>query len=174
MTNDLCFCQWMPELVTLLAPTNSAPHQLWTSPRETPSICLFARSVYPQHQNGLSVCKLMSCYIVSNVFIMISFLCFFSPQVYRLMSRRLKELCTTLNISDELRLKVWTCFEHSLVHCTHLMVDRHLDQMLMCAIYITAKVGLDLSLEGLTFLKINNWFGKHACVWGYFDDENCF
>ncbi|KAG7242556.1 hypothetical protein INR49_020269 [Caranx melampygus] len=64
----------------------------------------------------------------------------FVRKVYRLMSRRLRELCTTLDISDELRLKVWTCFEHSLVHCTHLMVDRHLDQMLMCAIYITAKI----------------------------------
>lgn len=64
------------------------------------------------------------------------------PQVYSLMGRRLRELCATLHISDELRLKIWTCFEHSLVHCTDLMVDRHLDQLLMCAIYIIAKVGV--------------------------------
>lgn len=62
-------------------------------------------------------------------------------QVYSLMARRLRELCSTLRISDELRLKIWTCFEYSLVHCTDLMVDRHLDQLLMCAIYIIAKVG---------------------------------
>lgn len=83
---------------------------------------------------------------------------FFLSQVYSLMSRRLRELCTTLHISDELRLKVWTCFEHSLVHCTQLMLDRHLDQMLMCAIYITAKVGLDTRYcKGwLSFLMIMN------------------
>ncbi|XP_022598977.1 retinoblastoma-like protein 2 [Seriola dumerili] len=64
----------------------------------------------------------------------------FARKVYSLMGRRLRELCSTLDISDELRLKIWTCFEYSLVHCTHLMVDRHLDQMLMCAIYIMAKI----------------------------------
>lgn len=57
------------------------------------------------------------------------------------MAKRLRELCSTLEISDELRLKIWTCFEYSLVHCSCLMEDRHLDQLLMCAIYIIAKVG---------------------------------
>ncbi|XP_032376743.1 retinoblastoma-like protein 2 [Etheostoma spectabile] len=64
----------------------------------------------------------------------------FARKVYSLMGKRLRELCATLNISDDLRLKIWTCFEHSLVHCTDLMVDRHLDQLLMCAIYIIAKI----------------------------------
>ncbi|XP_036952703.1 retinoblastoma-like protein 2 isoform X3 [Acanthopagrus latus] len=64
----------------------------------------------------------------------------FARKVYSLMARRLRELCSTLRISDELRLKIWTCFEYSLVHCTDLMVDRHLDQLLMCAIYIIAKI----------------------------------
>lgn len=64
----------------------------------------------------------------------------FARRVYTLMARRLRELCSTLDICDELRLKIWTCFEHSLVHCTVLMVDRHLDQLLMCAVYITAKI----------------------------------
>ncbi|XP_034437742.1 retinoblastoma-like protein 2 isoform X2 [Hippoglossus hippoglossus] len=64
----------------------------------------------------------------------------FARKVYSLMSRRLRELCSTLDVSDELRLKIWTCFEHSLVHCSHLMVDCHLDQSLMCAIYIIAKI----------------------------------
>ncbi|KAM9366298.1 retinoblastoma-like protein 2 [Symphorus nematophorus] len=64
----------------------------------------------------------------------------FARKVYSLMSRRLRELCSTLHISDELRLRIWTCFEHSLVRCTDLMVDRHLDQLLMCAIYIMARI----------------------------------
>ncbi|XP_070762726.1 retinoblastoma-like protein 2 [Enoplosus armatus] len=64
----------------------------------------------------------------------------FARKVYSLMGRRLRELCSTLGISDELRLQIWTCFEHSLVHCADLMVDRHLDQLLMCAMYIMAKI----------------------------------
>ncbi|XP_037346288.2 retinoblastoma-like protein 2 isoform X2 [Pungitius pungitius] len=64
----------------------------------------------------------------------------FARKVYSLMGKRLRELCSPLNISDELRVKIWTVFEHSLTHWVTLMVDRHLDQLLMCAIYITAKV----------------------------------
>ncbi|XP_035802008.2 retinoblastoma-like protein 2 isoform X2 [Amphiprion ocellaris] len=64
----------------------------------------------------------------------------FARKVYMLMGKRLRELCSMLDISDELRLKIWTCFEHSLVHCIHLIVDRHLDQLLMCAIYIIARI----------------------------------
>lgn len=62
------------------------------------------------------------------------------PQVYHLASMRLRDLCASLDISSELRRKIWTCFEYSLVHCTELMKDRHLDQLLMCAVYVMAKV----------------------------------
>lgn len=62
------------------------------------------------------------------------------PQVYHLASVRLRDLCTKLDISSELRRRIWTCFEFSLVHCTELMMDRHLDQLLMCAVYVMAKV----------------------------------
>ncbi|XP_035484723.2 retinoblastoma-like protein 2 isoform X3 [Scophthalmus maximus] len=64
----------------------------------------------------------------------------FARKVYSLMGRRLRALCSALDVSDKLRLKIWTCFEYSLVHCTHLMADRHLDQLLMCAIYVIAKI----------------------------------
>lgn len=61
-------------------------------------------------------------------------------QVYHLASVRLRDLCVKLDISTDLRRKIWTCFEYSLVHCTELMMNRHLDQLLMCAIYVIAKV----------------------------------
>lgn len=61
-------------------------------------------------------------------------------QVYHLVSVRLRDLCAKLDISSELRRKIWTCFEYSLVHCTDMMMDRHLDQLLMCAVYVMAKV----------------------------------
>ncbi|XP_064868124.1 retinoblastoma-like protein 2 [Oncorhynchus nerka] len=53
---------------------------------------------------------------------------------------RLRDICVKLDICEALRLKIWTCVEHSLVHCTDLILDRHLDQILMCAIYVMAKV----------------------------------
>lgn len=79
--------------------------------------------------------------------------CSSCPQVYILMGEHLRELCRTLQLSDELRLKIWTCFEHSLVHCTDLMVDRHLDQLLLCSIYIIVKVS-KLDFTFLTLYKI--------------------
>ncbi|XP_068452622.1 retinoblastoma-like protein 2 isoform X2 [Clinocottus analis] len=64
----------------------------------------------------------------------------FFRKVYHLASVRLRDLCCRLDISSDLRRKIWTCFEHSLVHCSELMKDRHLDQLLMCAVYVMAKV----------------------------------
>ncbi|XP_075939360.1 retinoblastoma-like protein 2 isoform X1 [Anarhichas minor] len=64
----------------------------------------------------------------------------FFRKVYHLASVRLRDLCSKLDISSDLRRKMWTCFEHSLVHCSDLMMDRHLDQLLMCAVYVMAKV----------------------------------
>ncbi|KAJ8344323.1 hypothetical protein SKAU_G00316520 [Synaphobranchus kaupii] len=67
-------------------------------------------------------------------------LALFFRKVYHLVSVRLRDLCLKLDISSDLRGKIWTCFEHSLIHCTDLMRDRHLDQLLLCAIYIVSKI----------------------------------
>ncbi|XP_063758404.1 retinoblastoma-like protein 2 isoform X2 [Eleginops maclovinus] len=64
----------------------------------------------------------------------------FFRKVYHLASMRLRDLCVKLDLCSELRRKIWTCFEFSLVHCSGMMQDRHLDQILLCAVYVTAKV----------------------------------
>uniref|UniRef100_A0A7N8XJ88 Retinoblastoma-like 1 (p107) n=1 Tax=Mastacembelus armatus TaxID=205130 RepID=A0A7N8XJ88_9TELE len=64
----------------------------------------------------------------------------FFRKVYHLASVRLRDLCARLDISSELRGKIWTCFEHCVVHCTDMMKDRHLDQLLLCSIYIISKI----------------------------------
>ncbi|CAK6977974.1 LOW QUALITY PROTEIN: retinoblastoma-like protein 2 [Scomber scombrus] len=64
----------------------------------------------------------------------------FFRKVYHLASVRLRDLCAKLDITPDLRRKIWTCFEYSLVNCTEMMMDRHLDQLLMCAVYVMAKV----------------------------------
>ncbi|KAF1392142.1 hypothetical protein PFLUV_G00049500 [Perca fluviatilis] len=67
-------------------------------------------------------------------------LALFFRKVYHLASVRLRDLCVKLDISSELRGKIWTCFEHALVHCTGLMRDRHIDQLLLCSVYIVSKI----------------------------------
>uniref|UniRef100_A0A3B5LFD8 Uncharacterized protein n=1 Tax=Xiphophorus couchianus TaxID=32473 RepID=A0A3B5LFD8_9TELE len=64
----------------------------------------------------------------------------FFRKVYHMASVRLRDLCAKLDISSELRRRIWTCFEYSVVHCTDMMKDRHVDQLLMCAVYVMAKV----------------------------------
>ncbi|KAL7985467.1 hypothetical protein Chor_004037 [Crotalus horridus] len=77
-------------------------------------------------------------------------LALFFRKVYNLASVRLRDLCSKLDVSNDLRGKIWTCFEFTLVHCIDLMKDRHLDQLLLCAFYIMAKV----SKEERTFQDI--------------------
>ena len=60
--------------------------------------------------------------------------------MYHLASVRLRDLCDRLDIKADMRAKIWTCFEHCLVANIDLMMDRHLDQLIMCAIYVMAKV----------------------------------
>uniref|UniRef100_A0A8D3DHD3 Retinoblastoma-like protein 1 n=1 Tax=Scophthalmus maximus TaxID=52904 RepID=A0A8D3DHD3_SCOMX len=67
-------------------------------------------------------------------------LALFFRKAYHLASVRLRDLCVKLDVSSDLRGKIWTCFEHALVHCTDLMKDRHLDQLLLCSIYIISKI----------------------------------
>ncbi|MEQ2291060.1 hypothetical protein AMECASPLE_009502, partial [Ameca splendens] len=64
----------------------------------------------------------------------------FFRKVYHMASVRLRDLCAKLDISSELRRRIWTCFEYSVVHCTNMIKDRHMDQLLMCAVYVMAKV----------------------------------
>ncbi|CAG9564114.1 unnamed protein product [Danaus chrysippus] len=65
----------------------------------------------------------------------------FFRKFYSLAVIRMNDLCTRLKLTDdELKRKIWTCVEHSLMNQTQLMRDRHLDQILMCAVYVICKV----------------------------------
>jgi hypothetical protein len=72
-------------------------------------------------------------------------------QFYHLASVRMQELCRHLCIKDmELKRKIWTCFEHSIIHHIYLMQDRHLDQILMCSVYVTCKVHYKSQIQGIS------------------------
>ncbi|KAF5305107.1 hypothetical protein FQA39_LY09369 [Lamprigera yunnana] len=60
---------------------------------------------------------------------------------YNLAYFRMENLCNKLDINDlKFRQKIWTVFEHSIREHTNLIKDRHLDQLLMCAVYVVCKV----------------------------------
>ncbi|XP_052816423.1 retinoblastoma-like protein 1 isoform X2 [Mya arenaria] len=68
-------------------------------------------------------------------------LAIFFRKVYHLAHVRLKDLCEKLDVQDEdLHRQMWTCLEHVIIQHTELLRDRHLDQLIMCSIYIIAKV----------------------------------
>lgn len=94
------------------------------------------------HMSGILFIFLTNNHIIIQKVLFIwlfSVLFFCLVKVYHLASVRLRDLCLKLDISGELRSKIWTCFEQSLVHCTDMMKDRHLDQLLLCAVYIISK-----------------------------------
>uniref|UniRef100_A0A674N1N0 Retinoblastoma 1 n=1 Tax=Takifugu rubripes TaxID=31033 RepID=A0A674N1N0_TAKRU len=65
----------------------------------------------------------------------------FYKKLYRLAYTRLKMLCSYLLSSHpELEPIIWTLFQHTLQHEHELMRDRHLDQLMMCAMYAICKV----------------------------------
>ncbi|KAM8898409.1 retinoblastoma-associated protein isoform 2-T2 [Spinachia spinachia] len=65
----------------------------------------------------------------------------FYKKLYRLAYTRLQLLCSYLLSSHpELEPIIWTLFQHTLQHEYELMRDRHLDQLMMSAMYAICKV----------------------------------
>uniref|UniRef100_A0A670JTT2 RB transcriptional corepressor like 1 n=1 Tax=Podarcis muralis TaxID=64176 RepID=A0A670JTT2_PODMU len=89
-------------------------------------------------------------------------LALFFRKVYHLASVRLRDLCIKLDVSNDLRRKIWTCFEFTLVHCTDLMKDRHLDQLLICALFIMAKVRH--SVQNAVLIYVIFWHDFHITI----------
>ncbi|XP_055933153.1 retinoblastoma-associated protein-like [Argiope bruennichi] len=63
----------------------------------------------------------------------------FLNKVSRLAAQRLEKMCLRLQIEKETQRDIWVCIEHVLYKKTHLLQDRHLDQILMCCIFAVCK-----------------------------------
>ncbi|KAL0106588.1 hypothetical protein PUN28_016348 [Cardiocondyla obscurior] len=75
----------------------------------------------------------------------------FFRKFYNLACVRMQDLCHSLQIPDNDKKKIWTIFEYSIKERTTLMRDRHLDQILMCAIYVICKL---IRMERNSFTEI--------------------
>lgn len=64
----------------------------------------------------------------------------------------MEHLCSKLDLVDiELKQKIWTVFEES-IRNSDLVKDRHLDQLLMCAIYVICRI-LNIQLKFQDIMK---------------------
>lgn len=80
----------------------------------------------------------------------------FFRKFYMLGFVRMQNLCNSLAIVEtDLKKKIWTIFEYSIKDRTELMKDRHLDQILMCAIYVICKLA---DIERNTFTEIMRYY----------------
>ncbi|XP_043272516.1 retinoblastoma-like protein 1 [Venturia canescens] len=80
----------------------------------------------------------------------------FFRKFYMLGFVRMQNLCNSLVITEtDLKKKIWTIFEYSIKDRTELMKDRHLDQILMCAIYVICKLA---DIERNTFTEIMRYY----------------
>ena len=101
---------------------------------------IFFRSYFNYQFSSVYSCKdLLFSFLHCSAHIWFSYiychyLCFlfFSPGVWYILP------IPTVNPS--LFYRMWTCFEHTLMNVTELMKDRHIDQILMCCIYVMGKV----------------------------------
>ncbi|XP_055688891.1 retinoblastoma-like protein 2 [Lutzomyia longipalpis] len=65
----------------------------------------------------------------------------FFRKFHKLAFHRMKFIYNQLGLNDPNNLrKIWTIFEHSVLNYTELMKERHMDQILMCAIYVFIRV----------------------------------
>uniref|UniRef100_A0A671W0E9 Retinoblastoma-associated protein n=1 Tax=Sparus aurata TaxID=8175 RepID=A0A671W0E9_SPAAU len=101
----------------------------------------------------------------------------FYKKLYRLAYMRLKILCSYLLSSHpELEPIIWTLFQHTLQHEHELMRDRHLDQLMMSAMYAICKVkSVDLRFKTIVTAyknmpNTNQETFKHVLITeGHFD-----
>ncbi|KAG5678364.1 hypothetical protein PVAND_008046 [Polypedilum vanderplanki] len=66
----------------------------------------------------------------------------FFRKFYQLAHLRLQDLHKNLQFTNntDLLRKIWTLFEYAILEHTSLMKDRHLDQILMCCVYVLCKI----------------------------------
>lgn len=70
-----------------------------------------------------------------------NYLALFFRKFYVLAYKRIETLFMDLDFSEPRQLsEIWTIFEHCVVNQSQLFRDRHMDQIIMCSVYVYAKV----------------------------------
>lgn len=64
----------------------------------------------------------------------------FFKRVLHISAVRVQQLCQQLLITDRTQEMIWSLFQVLLAQETDLLMDRHLDQLIICTVYGTCKV----------------------------------
>lgn len=70
----------------------------------------------------------------------------FFKRVLHLASSRVYDLGVALGLNDDILEKVWIIMKLLLGHETSLLMNRHLDQLVMCTIFCVCKVHPDIQI----------------------------
>ena len=70
----------------------------------------------------------------------------FFRKFYHLAFVRLQDICSNLGLADEVLKKIWTCLQQAIVnYLEELLKSRHVDQIIMCCVYVVSKVSASSS-----------------------------
>uniref|UniRef100_A0A7I4XZ29 DUF3452 domain-containing protein n=2 Tax=Haemonchus contortus TaxID=6289 RepID=A0A7I4XZ29_HAECO len=128
---ELAWTHGSPLWTSLSRKPDSVPscEEAWGNPRNPVIVSPTKRMRYEvdsnnTHQNQLPPCSAQ--------------MSFFS-KLYYLASVRLTDLCERVRVDERGRRMVWTLLEHILKEERSLFIDRHLDQNLLCIVYVVCK-----------------------------------
>jgi len=83
----------------------------------------------------------------------------FFRKVFQLASIRTRELCSKLELSPKLSHQIWQALSQVITSPDCLMMNRHLDQIIMCCIYGVCRVN---QVPGITFRAIIEQYRQQA------------
>ena len=78
-------------------------------------------------------------------------------KLYRLIALRLNELCNSLGMGNRFLQQTFTFVEHCLTNDIKILKDRHVDQIILCSIYMLSKV---LQKPMVSFSEMLRWYRK--------------
>ena len=84
---------------------------------------------------------------------------------WKLFTFLFRQNCTTVvSVCLLAFCRIWTTFEYSVTKCPEIMRDRHLDQLIMCAIYVMSKVRMYTHI--CTFIRMGKctYIRTYVCV----------
>jgi hypothetical protein len=76
----------------------------------------------------------------------------FFRRVLSLSAHRVLELGEQLKLGDSVKELIWQTVKHALSEHTELLMDRHLDQVILCTVYGVSKLQGPISFKGLVEL----------------------
>lgn len=82
----------------------------------------------------------------------------FFRKLYHISSNRFNELCSKLDMSEDIKAKIWTFFEILIKRNINIFKERHLDQIILSSIYVISR----LSDKPFTFYEILKFYRKLA------------